>query len=146
MYKQITATVGRGSGDARERRNITACPPQNPRLVTAGHSTFFLARMKSSAPILPQVLLVAGAAAIGYAPELWPYGKISGIALIVSCKLQAHRVDNLLRSASLRAFSSCCVHFIGSSRCEDSSVLISIVHSFNVYGYALLLLLKTWSG
>eukprot|EP00752_Nemacystus_decipiens_P016745 g14983.t1 len=39
--------------------------------------------MKSSAPILPQVLLVAGAAAIGYAPELWPYGKISGTALII---------------------------------------------------------------
>eukprot|EP00903_Cladosiphon_okamuranus_P016685 g15383.t1 len=39
--------------------------------------------MKSSVLILPQVLLVAGAAAIGYAPELWPYGKISGTALMI---------------------------------------------------------------
>ena len=47
---------------------------------------------KSSAPILPQVLLVAGAAAIGYTPELWPYGKISGVALIVSASASGRQL------------------------------------------------------
>jgi len=35
-------------------------------------------------PVLPQALLVTSAVALGYAPELWPFGEITGTALIVS--------------------------------------------------------------
>lgn len=44
--------------------------------------------MASSAPILPQALLVASATALGYAPELWPFGEITGTALIVSARAE----------------------------------------------------------
>ena len=51
-------------------------------------SCLYLLRMASSAPILPQALLVASATALGYAPELWPFGEITGTALIVSARAE----------------------------------------------------------
>lgn len=60
--------------------------------------------MASSAPVLPQALLVASAVALGYAPELWPFGEITGTALIVSARAGgARRVTLVCRSPKLTA-------------------------------------------
>lgn len=50
----------------------------------------------TSAPVLPQFLLLAGTAVVTCAPALWSYGGITGTALIV--RKPQHTVQHILRN------------------------------------------------
>ena len=61
-----------------------------PRMIKLQHvhkpshpKPFALHAMVSTGPMIPQALLVAGTAAIGYAPELWPW-ELGKAVVIVS--------------------------------------------------------------